>query len=221
MRTSLKMRAFRLRAGGVECDTDGLRVGGAQLLESVGAPLGVRNWRPLAQPEIDRALTQAYAAGICASDRRRGLAVVAEALNKRELARAQIAALLLRLPDPVLSKLDPDAREDELAGLRESGLLAKDWDEVDHPRTGTPPNPGWFAPRGESDAAPSESSHRSGGAETVRSKEFAFAGEFIDMRYDNVANITHCTYRTPLRDFTIAFPGNWKCEPTHPYPYTF
>jgi hypothetical protein len=213
MRSSLKTRTFRLRAGGVECDADGLRVTGAPLLESVGVSSTTRNWRPLAQPEIDRILGRAYDARICASDKRRGLAVVAEALNKRELARAQIAALLLRLPDPVLSRLDPDAREDELAGLRESGLLAKDWDEADHPRTGTPPNPGWFAPRDESDAAPSESSHRSGGAETGRGKEFAFAGELIDMRYDKVANITHCTYRTPLRDFTIAFPGNWECEP--------
>ncbi|MGA2495717.1 MAG: hypothetical protein ABSF67_22755 [Roseiarcus sp.] len=137
------------------------------------------------------------------------------------MARAQIAALLLRLPDPVLSKLDPDAREEELASLRESGLLAKDWDGADHPRTGTPPNPGWFALKDESDAAEPAGGHRSGGAESSRGKEFAFAGELIDRRYDKVTNITHCIYRTPLRDFTIAFPGNWECEPTHPYPYTF
>ncbi len=129
MRTSLKTRTFRLRAGGVECDADGLRVAGAQLLESVGVSSAVRNWRPLAQPEIDRILGRAYDARICASDMRRGLAAVAEALNKGELARAQIAALLLRLPDPVLSKLDPDARAEELACLSESGLLAKDWEE--------------------------------------------------------------------------------------------
>ena len=126
MRALLKTRTFKLRAGGVECDANGLRVGGAQLLESVGAPSGVRNWRPLAQSEIDRVLSQVYVAGICASDKRRGLAVVAEALNKGELARAQIAALLLRLPDPDLGKLDPNARGEELACLRESGLLAKD-----------------------------------------------------------------------------------------------
>lgn len=55
----------------------------------------------------------------------------------------------------------------------------------------------------------------------VGGKEFAFAGELIDMRYDKVANITHCTYRTPLRDFTLEIDGNSPCEPTHPYPYTF
>jgi hypothetical protein len=221
MRTSLKARTFRLRAGGVECDADGLRVGGAQLLESVGAFSAVRNWRPLAQPEIDRVLSRVYVAGICARDKRRGLAVVAEALNKGELARAQVAALLLRLPDPVLSKLDPDARDEELACLRESGLLAKDWDEANHPRTGTPPNPGWFAPKDDSGAAEPEGGRPSSGAESPRGKEFAFAGVLIDMRYDKVANITHCTYRTPLRDFTLEIDGNSPCEPTHPYPYTF
>jgi len=221
MRTSLRTRTFRLRAGGVECDVDGLRVGGAQLLESVGAPSGARNWRPLAQPEIDRVLTRAYDAGISANGKRQGLAVVAEALNKGELARAQIAALLLRLPDPAVSALDPEPRDEQLARLRESGLLAKDWDEAEHPRTGTPPNPGWFAPRDDSGAAEPEGGDPSGGAESPRGNEFAFAGELIDRRYDEAANITHCIYRTPLRDFTIEFPGNWECEPTHPYPYAF
>ena len=219
MRASLKIRTFRLRTGGVECDADGLRVGGAQLLESVGASSAVRNWRPLAQPEIDRVLSRAYDAGICASDKRRGLAVVAEALNKGELARAQIAALLLRLPDPVLSKLDPDAHEDELACLRECGLLAKDWEEADHPRTGTPPNPGWFAPKDDSGAAKPESGSQSGGAERSRGEDYAFAGVLIDKRYDEVANVTHCTYRTPLGDFTIEYPYFEHCTPTHPYPF--
>ncbi len=221
MGTSLKTRTFRLRAGGVECDAGGLRVGGAQLLESVGASPAVRRWRPLAQSEIDRILSRAYGAEIRASDKRGGLTVAAEALNKGELARAQVAVLLLRLPDPALSKLDPGARNEQLACLRESGLLAKDWNEDDHKRTGTPPNPGWFAPKDDSGAAGAEGGHQAGGAERGRGEEFAFAGELIDRRYDKGANIAHCTYRTPLRDFTIAFPGNWECESTHPYPYTF
>ena len=208
MRTSFKRRTFRLRAGGVECDADGLRVGGAQLLDMVGTPSDVRNWRPLSQPEIDRVLTRAYDAGICADSKRRGLAVVAEALNQGDLVRAQIAALLLRLPDPVSSKLDPDAREVELAALRESGLLAKDWDEADHPRTEMPPNPGWFAPKDEAGADQSEGERRSGGADRSRGADYAFAGELIDRRYDEIANITHCIYRTPLRDFTLEIDGN-------------
>ena len=221
MRTSFKMRTFRLRAGRVECDADGLRVGGARLLDLVGASSDFRNWRPLAQPEIDRVLTRAYDAGICADSKRRGLAVVAEALNQGDLARAQIAALLLRLPDPVLSKLDLDARKEELAALRESGLLAKDWDEAAHPRTGTPPNSGWFAPKDESGAAEPEGDSQSGGAERSRGEDYAFAGVLIDKRYDEVANITHCTYRTPLSDFTIEYRRYKQCPPTYAYPYIF
>ncbi|MGD0642140.1 MAG: hypothetical protein ABSC22_15435 [Roseiarcus sp.] len=220
MGTSLKPRTFRLRAGGVECDAGGLRVGGAQLLESVVASPAVRRWRPLAQSEIDRILSRAYGAEIRASDKRGGLTVAAEALNKGELARAQIAALLLRLPDPALSKLDPGARNEQLACLRESGLLAKDWSEDDHPRTGTPPNPGWFAPKDDSGAAGTEGGHQSGSAERGRGQELAFAGVLIDKRYDEVANITHCTYRTPLRDFTIEFPYFEHCPPTFAYPFS-
>lgn len=147
--------------------------------------------------------------------------MVAEALNNGELARAQIATLLLRLPEPALSKLDPDSRDEQLACLRESGLLAKDWDEAEHPRAGTPPNPGWFAPKDDSGSAQSEGGYAAEGAEGSHGNEFAFAGELIDRRYDRVASITHCIYRSPLRDFTLEIDGDALCEPTHPYPYTF
>ena len=73
------------------------------------------------------------------------------ALSNGELARAQIAALLLQIPDPPASaggrpdKLgESGASPDELVAC---GLLKADadWDDK-HPRTGEPPNPGWFAP---------------------------------------------------------------------------
>jgi hypothetical protein len=65
-------------------------------------------------------------------------------LTNGELARAQIATLLLQLPDPPSgASLD----NVELArGLAACGLLKADpdWD-AKHPRTGTPPNRAWFA----------------------------------------------------------------------------
>lgn len=71
-----------------------------------------------------------------------GLASVAAALSENNLALAQIAAVHLRLPDLP----DTLAR----AALEAEDLLIKRgsaaWDEARHPRTGTPPNPGWFAP---------------------------------------------------------------------------
>jgi hypothetical protein len=99
--------------------------------------------------------------------------------------------------------------------------LAKDWDEAEHPRTGTPPNPGWFAPKDDSGAAPSEGGRRSGGGERNQGVDYAFAGVMIDKRHDEVANITHCTYRTPLSDFTIEYRRYKQCPPTYAYPYTF
>ncbi len=95
-----------------------------------------------------RPISTAYSAGLMAvrPPRRRGvirgLAAVASALGRNNLALAQIAAVHLRLPD--LS--DTLAR----AALEAENLLIKRgsaaWDEARHPRTGAPPNRGWFAP---------------------------------------------------------------------------
>jgi hypothetical protein len=138
---------YRLREGGVACDANGLRVGGAPLLTRSVDPRGKTNWQPLPLHEIDKSLCRVYGVELSARGKGGGLRVVADALNQGEVARAQIAALLLRLPDPALGKADAPDPIDLVSRLRESGLLAKDWTADDHPRTGTPPNPGWFAPR--------------------------------------------------------------------------
>lgn len=81
-------------------------------------------------------------------NKREGFAAIAKALECGDVALAQIAAVLLQFPDPpMLAKaegLDPAALAAELF---RSGLLKGDWDPDKHPRTGTPPNPGWFAPK--------------------------------------------------------------------------
>jgi hypothetical protein len=64
---------------------------------------------------------------------------VAAALNANDPCLARIAAVHLRIPDlPSVAARDDIEAED---------LLIKygDWDPALHPRTGTPPNPGWFA----------------------------------------------------------------------------
>jgi hypothetical protein len=114
------------------------------MLTRGGGPGDEPVWRPSPQGEIDDALSRVYGINLSAGGKRGGFQVVAEALNQGELARAQIAALLLRLPDPAGAA----DRAGLVSRLRENGLLAKDWNSEDHPRTGTPPNPGWFAPRG-------------------------------------------------------------------------
>jgi hypothetical protein len=78
-----------------------------------------------------------------------GLANVAAALNANDQCLARIAAVHLCIPD-----LPNEAARD---ALEAADLLVKsgDWNPAMHPRTGAPPNPGWFAPTGGSSALPS------------------------------------------------------------------
>jgi len=69
-----------------------------------------------------------------------GLAIVAAALNADDQCLARIAAVHLQIPD-----LPSEVARD---GLEAEDILIKsvDWNPALHPRAGTPPNPGWFAP---------------------------------------------------------------------------
>ena len=163
-------RSFRLRAGGVECGAGGLHVDGFALLaRDRGAP---SIWRALPQQEIERALTLAYGMEVDASVKLRGIEVVAASLSSGELARAQIAALFLHLPDPALFKSKATNPVDKALWLLELGLLAKEWNEESHPRTGTPPNRGWFAsqPGGSDDWAGAQDKTKTGSGEEPKSR---------------------------------------------------
>jgi len=71
-----------------------------------------------------------------------GLATVARALNAGDPCLARIAAVHLKLPDlPNAAARDAMEAEDRLVKFGNA-----EWDPAEHPRTGTPPNPGWFAP---------------------------------------------------------------------------
>jgi len=136
---------FRLRFGGIECDDNGLRVGGVALLAR-GAN---GQWTRRDERDLNPELSKLYGFTLDVGRKRTGVDAVAAALSNGELARAQIAALLLRLPDPPksagrqLEKLEKHHLADDLVSC---GLLKADadWDQ-EHPRTGEPPNPGWFA----------------------------------------------------------------------------
>ena len=139
-------RCFRLRPGVIECDADGLRVGGVALLarDARGA------WTRRDGSELNRELSMLYGLPLDCERKGRALDAVAAALTNGELARAQIGALLLRLPDPPrASGVHADGLEKRrlVDGLLACSLLKADADwEGKHPRTGAPPNPGWFAP---------------------------------------------------------------------------
>lgn len=151
-------RFFRLDAesgSGVRCDEYGLFVGDTPLLEQGAARAGAAKWRSRPLRELDRELAKAYGLPVLFEPKCGGLATVAGALNRGELARAQIAALLLQLPDPpALTKSDPTSAEivDLVGALKASNLLHRNWDPTKHPRwaAGSPGGVGGqFAPSDE------------------------------------------------------------------------
>ena len=84
---------------------------------------------------------------------------------------------------------------------------AVDWDENAHPRWPAGDQDhhgGQFAPRGEQSGS---------------SQKLAFSGTLMDKRYDEVEGITHCTYLTPIRTFTLEVKGHFACPDTHPAPH--
>ena len=90
-----------------------------------------------------------------------GLSAVASALNAGDLCRARIAAVHLRIPDlpDAFSRLDMQVEDvalklDRIAKTTAAGdwnPSGGGWDPDKHPRAGTGPNPGWFAPMGRDD----------------------------------------------------------------------
>ena len=89
-------RYFRLRPGAIECDADGLRVGSVALL----ARDAKGSWTRRDGAELNRELSKLYGLPLDCERKSGGLDAIAAALTNGELARAQIGALLLRLPDP-------------------------------------------------------------------------------------------------------------------------
>ena len=142
------MRVFALRPEGVRCGVDGLFVGSVPLLLRARDPRDREHWSVRPATELDDELTARYGLPIDVTTKAGGLANVAKALDRGDLALAGIGAVLLQFPDPPqLDKGAPTA--DDLARLATelacSGLLKGDWDPTKHPRTGEKPNPGWFA----------------------------------------------------------------------------
>jgi hypothetical protein len=133
-------RFFRLneRYGqGVFCGKEGLFVGDMHLLERTECSDGRVEWQVRSQNQLDPALSKIYGVSVNFGAKMSGASIVARALTDGDLAFAQIAALLLQLPDPPLSKRGKALADqsNEFAGrLQMSGLLKADWDPQKHPR---------------------------------------------------------------------------------------
>lgn len=128
---------------GLACAADGLVLGRTRLIERRDEGFIVRE-----RSEIERLLRRAYESDPPVERIMQGLATVARALNANDQCLARIAAVHLRLPDlQTQAARDAVEAEDRLIKYaRDEGGSAA-WDPAEHPRTGTSPNPGWFAPK--------------------------------------------------------------------------
>lgn len=122
-------RWFRLSGepgSGVSCDEKGLFVGATPLLERTAGPDGRAEWRPRPWTGLNCDLGKAYSLPVDFGEKTGGLASVGRALDRGEIVLAQIAALLLQIPDPpALMKSEHDGSEvpGPALALQAGGLL--------------------------------------------------------------------------------------------------
>ena len=154
-----EFRLSPLGKGGVSCDEDGAFVGAVPMLvrtrqarQGRMAPARLRRSLQGDERAIRPACRYVVEDGAVSES-------IANALNEGDMARAQVATLLLRMPNPPsLSKGAPSRQEMiKLAGeLHWSGVLKADWDPDQHPRwpADAPDSQGGqFAPKGDDPAA--------------------------------------------------------------------
>jgi len=140
-----RLRTFRLSLSrddsGVSCNAQGFFARAIPLLERHGS------WTARPIDRLNTELTACCRLPIDVSAKKGALALIANAFNRGDFAMAAIAAVQMQFLDPPgLGKTETIAElKNRAAELHRSGL-PKVWEESEHPRTGTPPNPGWFAP---------------------------------------------------------------------------
>lgn len=132
---------------GLACTADGLLLGRTPIVARHGERFVVREQR-----EIERLFSRAYHGASAVERIMPGLGAVAAALNADDRCLACIAAVHLRIPDlPDFLARDRMEAEDALIKYARGEEPDPEWDPAKHPRTGTAPNPGWFAPRDGAD----------------------------------------------------------------------
>ena len=147
-------RNFRLRPGAIECDADGLRVGGVALLarDAKGA------WTRRDEGELSRELSKLYGLPLDCERKGRGAGRGRRRIDQRRTRPRPDRRFAVAASRPSRLRGRPTRRTWKSGASPSSsspcGLLKADadWDEK-HPRTGEPPNPGWFAPTSGAPAA--------------------------------------------------------------------
>lgn len=186
---------------GLALSNSGLLLGRTPLIEHRDGRFVVRE-----RDEIERLLQRGHRYIGEADQLMPGLAVVARALNDNDQCLARIAAVHLKLPElPGCIAREAMEAEDRLIKYANA-----EWDPEKHPRAGTPPNPGWFAPTGgdgedelrvrvaetddptrRSDAAPTAagSTAANGGADADEAKGPMSVDQTLERKYDDLGPV--------------------------------
>ncbi len=143
-----------------------------------------------------------------------GLRTIAQALNSEDVARAQVAALLLRIPEaPDLFK-SASPQDAAIAFIRElhwSGLLGKLWDPDEHPRwpAGAPDSQGGeFAPLGTGNT--SSAVIETSGIQVAANNLLSGINSGPDASFDRLMSIANEAYKAnPLTVPNSVPPLSW------------
>ncbi|HUO92003.1 MAG TPA: DUF2380 domain-containing protein, partial [Rhizomicrobium sp.] len=154
------IREFRLsppgRGRGLSCEANGAILNSVAFLKCSG-----EQWEPRDCGDLSNELSIAFGLPIDVSSKMRGLKAISNALNEGDIARAQIAAVLLSIPEPPALEKNARSKDKTIKFIRDlpwSGLIKADWDADEHPRwpAGAPDSQGGqFAPKGTDAVAPS------------------------------------------------------------------
>lgn len=136
---------------GVSCDANGAYINGTPLLRRTD-PLGREHWAPRNCEQLSDEISSEFGVPVDMSSKFGGLRAISNALNEGDVARAQIATVLLAIPDlpPFVKRVSSaSAMLEFIRDLYLSGLVKADWDPDEHPRwpAGAPDSQGGqFAP---------------------------------------------------------------------------
>ncbi len=168
------IREFRLSPPGgnrgVSCDVNGAFVGSVPLLKRSRVN-GRDVWQPRDCNQLSKQVGASYGVPIDMSSKMGGLHAISRALNEGDIARAQIATVLLGIPEPPLLVKNKPLRSELIKFIRDlhwSDLIK--WDSDEHPRwpAGAPDNQGGrFAPKGQGTAGQTETNQPSSPHEQI------------------------------------------------------
>lgn len=161
---------------GISCDGEGAFVGAIPILHRLRMT-GKDEWQPRDCNNLSEEMSAQYGLPVDMSSKRGGLRTIAKALNDGDLARAQIATVLLGIPDPSPLSKRNGSRDQMIKLIRDlhwSGLLK--WDPDEHPRwpAGSAGGKGGeFAPKGEGGEADGSQSTQSDATHSYNSQQYA------------------------------------------------